>query len=174
MSLLSLCFSLYDVSPSADPFVSEADNERPTHIHVQLARHVTALKARIQDFPSCCVTDSHSCQRLSLTKPSFFVSDLVLVSVQQESMCSLEGISSHSHQRHGTVTFALCISASFAFLHCTPPPTPHQPTATLISILSLSLPLLFGQVTAFRERRTNRTPTLLTYVSRAIFHQKAL
>lgn len=111
-----------------------------------------------------------------------FVSDLFSVSVQQENICSLEGISSHFLQWHGnirsspsplisSVTLAFRISASFALTHHVPS---LSASLTLISTLSLYLSLSFGQVTAFRELRTNRTPTLLTYVSRAIFHQKAL
>lgn len=53
-------------------FLSEADKVGLTHAHVQLAQHVTGLKAGIQDFPSCCVTDSHSCRWLSLRRPSNF------------------------------------------------------------------------------------------------------
>ena len=70
-------------------FLSEADKEGLTHAHVQLAQHVTGLKAGIQDFPSCCVTDSQSCRWLSLRRPSNFRRLTVLTCNLSVSDCFL-------------------------------------------------------------------------------------
>lgn len=69
----SVCFlSSQSLSPSCSfiiiCFLCEADKETLTHTHVQLAQHVTGLKAG--DLLSCCVTHSHSCRWLSLRRPS--------------------------------------------------------------------------------------------------------
>lgn len=100
--------------------------DRRTHTHVQLAQQVTELQTGVQDFPSCCVTDS--CRWLSLRWPGNFIGwvyylpsvrlkllhhiFMLCVSMQQENICSLEGILSHFQQWN-----ASCIYYDFFFLY---------------------------------------------------------
>ena len=173
-------------------FLSEADKEGLTHAHVQLAQHVTGLKAGIQDFPSCCVTDSHSCRWLSLRRPSSFlrlnvltcnlsVSDCFLTFCWCLSLCN-ETVS--VALKASLVIFGNDMEFSFTsyvfsdsslFFVFLPLLLSHIMCWCLSHSQSTCSPcvaLSIGQVTAFRELRTNRTPTPLTYVSGAIFHQK--